>query len=264
VNQASREARASAAFVALADTLVSNFDLVELLHTLIDACTDLLDTEAGGLLLSDANGQLQLMASSIEDVDLVEVVQLSAEAGPCWDCFMTGSPITVADIEKDGGSWPQFQSAALQQGFRSMHATPMRLRGRIVGTMNLFHSQPGALSDQDIALAQSLTDVATIAILQARTARHAEELNAQLQAALDSRIVVEQAKGLLAHSLDVSMDEAFRLLRAQARSGRESIHSVAAAVAARRLIITREAAGGAHTRSRDRRSGPSSPDASRR
>lgn len=238
VDDRSREARSSEAFVALADTLVSDFDLVDLLHTLIDACIDLLRTDAGGLLLLDGAGNLQLMASSVEDIDIIEVVQLSAEAGPCWDCFMTGRPVSVGDIEKEGGLWPDFRQAALQQGYRSMHATPMRLRGQIIGTMNLFHSQIGQLNARDIALAQSLTDVATIAILQERGARHLHDLSSQLQGALESRIVIEQAKGLIAQSLGVDMDEAFTLLRNQARSTSQTLQSVAEAVTARRIVIS--------------------------
>jgi GAF domain-containing protein len=237
VDDESRETRSSAAFIALTDTLVADFDIVDLLHTLIDACIDLLDADAGGLLLSDADGALQLMASSVEDVALVEIVQLSAEAGPCWECFRSGRPVSVADIEHDDGAWPDFRAVALRRGYRSMHATPMRLRGQVIGTMNLFSTEPGGLPPQDVALAQSLTDVATIAILQNRGARHLQALSSQLQGALESRIVVEQAKGLIAHSLNVDMDEAFGLLRRHARSTSQNLQVVAAAVISRRLII---------------------------
>lgn len=237
MDSASREARSSAAFVALADTLVSDFDVVDLLHTLIDACVDLLDTDAGGLLLSDGAGTLQLMASSVEDVDLVEVVQMSAEEGPCWDCFVTGAAVSVADIDAEGERWPAFRRVALEQGYRSMLATPMRLRGEVVGTMNLFRVAVGELTPQDAALAQSLTDVATIAILQQRSAQQLRDLSTQLQVALESRIVVEQAKGLLAQSLSVDMDTAFALLRAHARSSNRRLQAVATDVTERRLVI---------------------------
>lgn len=237
MDDASREARASDAFVRLTDTLVSDFDVVELMHTLIDACTDLLATDAGGLLLSDPSGTLQLMASSAEDVDTVEVVQLAAEAGPCWECFHTGRAITLGDIDRDGGIWPEFRQAALQKGYRSVHATPMRLRGRVIGTMNLFSSEVGALNARDVALAQSLTDVATIAILQERGSQHLRDLGSQLQVALNSRIVIEQAKGLIAESLGVDMDTAFKTLRARARDGDASLQSLARDVVERRTVI---------------------------
>ena len=238
MDSASREARTSAAFVSLTNTLVSDFDLVELMHTLIDACIDLMDTDAGGLLLADADGDLQLMASSAEDVDVVEIVQLAAEAGPCWDCFTTGQAVTLGDVEKEGDPWPEFQRSALEKGYRSMHATPMRLDGQTIGTMNLFHGKVGALNERDIALAQALTDVATIAILQERGSRHLRDLSAQLQGALDSRIVIEQAKGLIAQSLNLTIDEAFTVLRNRARSTNQSLQTVARAVTERRLVLT--------------------------
>ena len=238
MDNATREARVSAAFVSLTEKLVSEFDLVDLMHTLIDACIDLLNTDAGGLLLADANADLQLMASSTEDVDIMEVVQLAAEAGPCWECFTTGRAITMGDIEKDGGSWPEFQRSALKTGYRSVHATPMRLHGRTIGSMNLFHTKVGALNERDIALAQALTDVATIAILQERGTRQLRDLSTQLQGALDSRIVIEQAKGLIAQSLNISLDEAFAILRNHARSTNQSLQTVAGAVTARRIVLS--------------------------
>jgi GAF domain-containing protein len=238
VDSESRETRASAAFVALTDTLVADFDIIDLLHTLIDACIDLLDADAGGLLLSDSGGNLQLMASSVEDIDVVEVVQTSAEAGPCWDSFQSGQAVSVPDIELVGDRWPDFRRTALQQGYRAVHATPMRLRGHVVGTMNLFRTGVGALPARDASLAQALTDVATIAILQERGHRDLQDMGAQLQRALESRIVVEQAKGLLAHSLTVTMDEAFAILRDHARSTGQNLHTVATAVTTRQLVIS--------------------------
>lgn len=237
MNDESREARASAAFVALTDTLVADFDIIDLLHTLIDACTDLLDTDAGGLLLVDGRGTLQLMASSVEDIDVVEVVQMSAEAGPCWECFTTGLPVSVPDIGQGAERWPDFRRVALQQGYHAIHATPMRLRGQVIGTLNLFSSTPGPLEPRDVALAQSLTDVATIAILQERGTRHLQTLSAQLQGALESRVAVEQAKGLISHSLNVSMDAAFALLRNHARMTRQNLQVVASAVTTRELVL---------------------------
>jgi GAF domain-containing protein len=237
VNNESREARVSAAYVALTDTLVAEFDIIDLLHTLIDACIDLLDIDAGGLLLADGQGTLQLMASSVEDIDVVEVVQMSAEAGPCWECFTTGSQVSVPDIERSAEQWPDFRRVALQQGYHAIHATPMRLRGQVIGTLNLFTKERGTLAARDVALAQSLTDVATIAILQERGTRHLQELSTQLQGALESRIAVEQAKGLIAQSLDLTMDAAFALLRNHARSTGQHLQAVASSVTSRELVL---------------------------
>ena len=233
----SREARINAAFVAVADTLTKDFDVVDLLNTLVEQCTQILDTDAGGLMLVDGEGQLQLMTSTNEAADFVEVMQLAAASGPCIDCFKTGTPVSVPDIEDTGDRWPAFRKTALQNGFRSVHATPMRLRGQVIGTMNLFGTTRGALTDRDIAVAQALTDVATIGILQERMIREGHIVAEQLHRALDSRILIEQAKGMISHSLSIPMDEAFALLRAHARSNNLTIRSVSEAISDRTLAI---------------------------
>jgi GAF domain-containing protein len=249
VETRSREARASAAFVALTDTLVDDFDLDDLLHTLIDACLDLLEADAGGLLLADPKGDLRLLASSVEEVEVVEVVQLSASAGPCLDSFRTGEQVSIADVERDATAWPDFRRAALRQGYRSVHATPLRLRGQVIGTLNLFGARTGAMPPEDVALAQALADAATIAILQERGTRRLERLSAQLQGALESRVVVEQAKGLVAQSLGVDLDAAFAILRRHARSSNQNLHAVATAVTQRRIVLTGDDRSGARERS---------------
>lgn len=234
----SREAKLSAAFVTLADTLTSRFDLVDLLHTLVDTCTSLLNVAAGGLILADArSGELHVMASTSEDADLLEVVQLGAADGPCLECFRTGKALTIGDLEQTDGRWPVFTAAALDRGFRSMHATPMRLRDRVIGTMNLFDREVGELNARDIALGQALTDVATIGILQERLLRESKVVGDQLQHALESRIVIEQAKGVLAQSAALSMDDSFRRMRSYARGQGLPLQAVAAQVVARTIDI---------------------------
>ena len=223
----SRETRITTAFVAVADTLTTDFDVIDLLHTLVEQCTTILDTDAGGLMLVDSAGQLELMTSTSEAADFVEVMQLNADSGPCIDCFKRGIAVSVPDIKKDGAQWPEFQRAALDKGFQSAHAIPLKLRGQIIGTMNLFAHQTGALSVRDAAVAQALADVATIGILQERVIRESNILAEQLHRALDSRVLVEQAKGIISHSLSVSMDQAFAVLRAHARDNNLTIRSVA-------------------------------------
>jgi GAF domain-containing protein len=239
MNETSREERVNTAFVAVADTLTTDFDVVDLLHTLVEQCTEILDITAGGLMLADEGGELQLMASSSESADFVEVMQLAADQGPCIDCFRTGIAVSVPNIQRTDGKWPAFQKAAMQGGFHSAHATPLKLRGTIVGTMNLFGEKRGGLSDRDAALAQALADVATIGILQERLVREGNILAEQLHAALDSRIVIEQAKGVIAATLSVDMDEAFTLLRAHARNNNLTIRHVAQEIGNRKLIVRR-------------------------
>jgi GAF domain-containing protein len=237
-----RETQINNTFVAVADTLTSDFDVVDLLHTLVQQCTEILDTTAGGLMLVDGEGQLQLMTSTSEAADFVEVMQLTAADGPCIECFRTGTAVSVADIEDAAGKWPAFQTSALQGGFHSAHATPLRLRGQVIGTMNLFATSAGALSERDAAVAQALADVATIGILQERLVREGNIVAEQLHGALDSRIVIEQAKGIIAHSLSLDMDAAFGVLRAHARSNNLTIRFVAEEITNRRLRV-REQAG---------------------
>lgn len=233
MSEKSRDQRIADAFVAVADTLIADFDIIDLLHTLVDVCVDLLDVDAGGLLLADDRGALQLVASTSEQAQLVEVMQLGAGAGPCVDCFRSGTAVTVADIGREGGSWPQFQGAALQQGFHAVFATPMRLRGQVLGALNLFSRTPGDPSVQDAVIAQALADIATIGILQERSIRVSTILNEQLQRALESRVLIEQAKGVLAAVGSLDMDQAFIALRQYARSHGANLRDVAQTVTAR-------------------------------
>lgn len=233
-----RETQLSAAFVKLADTLVTDFDVVDLLHWLVEECTRILATDAGGLLLVDAAGVLQLIASTSEEAELVEVLQLAAGEGPCLDCFHSGSAVTVGDFRQHADTWPEFSAGALRHGFSSVHATPLRLRGQIIGTMNLFSAHVGELSPADIAVAQALADVATIGILQERTIRSANIVSEQLQYALDSRILIEQAKGVLAATSGMSMNEAFSLMRGYSKNRNLTLRKVAEGVIAHTLDLT--------------------------
>jgi GAF domain-containing protein len=235
-----REVKLSAAFVKLADTLVDDFDVVDLLHWLVEECTEILDTQAGGLLLVDPSGKLQLVASTSEDAELVEIFQLAAGDGPCLDCFRTGDAVTVADIEAESYRWATFASEALKHGFRSVHATPLRLRGQIIGTMNLFSHYVGALAHEDIAVAQALANVATIGILQERNIRESRVLADQLQRALDSRVLIEQAKGVVGATTGMNMGESFAALRGYARNRNLPLRQVASDVIAGRIKLGRQ------------------------
>jgi GAF domain-containing protein len=218
-------------FSRLADTLVDDYDVVDLLQVLVDTCRDLLDTTAAGILLADARGQLELVVSTSEASRLVEMMQLSAEAGPCIESFRSGKRVSVPDIEHTGDEWIQFRGAALAQGFRSMDALPLRLRDATIGTLNLLRAAPGAAPEDDIMAAQAFADVATIGILHERSIRESEVLSQQLRAALNSRIVIEQAKGVVSHTLGVPIDDAFTLMRGYARS-----HNLGLSVVAARLV----------------------------
>lgn len=230
-----RDERVSDAFVAVAQILVSDFDMIDLLQTLVEVSVTVLDVDAGGILLADDSGQLQLVASTSEQAKLVEVMQLSAGAGPCVDCFTSGELVVVNDIAAQREQWPRFCDEAVSQGFSSVFATPMRLRGTVLGAMNLFSATAGSPTSKDALLAQALTDVATIGIMHERTIRDSSILAEQLQRALDTRVLIEQAKGVLAVVASYSMDEAFRAMRDYARSHNMPLREVARRVADRSL-----------------------------
>lgn len=213
-----REQRVSRAFVSLADTLVDDYDIIDLLDRLVSYSVELLAFDAAGIMLADARAELRVVAASSEDAELMELLQLQADEGPCLDCYRNGSSVSVADLSKAAHRWPTFVAAVAQRGTsRSVHALPLRLRGQAIGAMSLFGHRPGSLPDADLVLGQALADVATIGILQERTIRHGETLNEQLQTALNSRVVIEQAKGALAQRSGLGMDEVFDRLRRYAR-----------------------------------------------
>lgn len=222
-----RERRLTRAFVDLADTLVADFDVVDFLHTLVSRCVELLDASEAGLMLADQRGGLRLVASSSERARLLEVFEIQSEQGPCMECFRTGQPVSEDDLEARPDRWPLFTARARDAGFRSAHALPMRCRHQVIGALNLFRTAPGGLQPDDVLAGQALADVATIGILQERAVREARILAEQLQAALNSRVVIEQAKGVLAERAGLSVDDAFRVLRSFARSRNRQLRDVA-------------------------------------
>jgi transcriptional regulator with GAF, ATPase, and Fis domain len=214
-------------FVDLADTMVADFDVIDFLHMLTDRSVRLLSVSAAGVLLADPRGQLRVAAASSEVAELVELFQIQNDQGPCLDCFRSGQPVTAADLAGPGQQWPRFAAAATQAGFGAVHALPMRLREQVIGALNLFGTDTGPLGAADLRIGQALADVATIGLLQERNVRHAETLAEQLQAALNSRVVIEQAKGKIAERLGLDMDRAFALLRDHTRNTNQRLTEVA-------------------------------------
>jgi transcriptional regulator with GAF, ATPase, and Fis domain len=224
------ERQLAEAFVELADTLVDDFDVMDFLHQVTVRCAQLLGVSAAGVLLTDQRGTLRVVAASTEQTRLLELLQLQTDQGPCPECFHTGQPIAVADLTTAADRWPRFVAEARQMGFASVHALPMRLRTDVIGALNLFDTQPCALDQDTIRLGQALADVATIGLLQARAIRHRETLAEQLQTALNSRVLIEQAKGVIAERRHLDMDQSFSLLRGTARTSNRRLSELARAV----------------------------------
>jgi transcriptional regulator with GAF, ATPase, and Fis domain len=222
--------RLAEVFVEVADTLVDEFDVIEFLQLVSIRTAELLDAGAAGLLLADQQGELQFMAASDEAAKLLELFEVQHAQGPCRDAFLGGVPVFAPDLSTVLDRWPQFAARALQAGFGSVHAMPMRLRGEVIGALSVFARNPGELDADDVRIIQALVDVATIGLLQERAIRRGEVLTEQLQGALNSRVVIEQAKGALAQLRGVSVDEAFELMRSFARRNGRRLSQVAQAV----------------------------------
>lgn len=217
-------------FVHIADTLVAEFDIVEFLQQLCDRCVELLDVDTAGLLLADPQGRLQLMASTSEQTRLLELFQLQTREGPCLECHRTGIAVVIPDVTATTTRWPQFAPACAQAGFAAVHAIPMRCRDQVIGAMNLFQHAAGGLDPDTARIAQALTDVATIGLLQHRTLADQAELIEQLRAAVTSRVITEQAKGILAERFGLDPEQAFRVLRKYARDRNYRLTDLARAV----------------------------------
>jgi transcriptional regulator with GAF, ATPase, and Fis domain len=225
---ADREREVIAAFVGIATSLTEGYDVVDLYSRLTSDCVQLLDIASAGLLLADARGVLHLMAASSDRTRDVETFQLQRHEGPCLDCFRDGVPVLVQDLSAEEKRWPQFVPAALGAGIASVHALPMRLHDAVLGTLGLFGAQPGLLNEDDLHLGQALAATASLALVAERNSADKDVLNAQLNTALHSRVVLEQAKGLLAQSGDLDMEQAFAVLRRYARDHNEKVSHIAA------------------------------------
>jgi GAF domain-containing protein len=222
-----REGRLVRAFVDLADTLVGDYDVGDFLHVLCERCVEIFDFDAVGVLLLGEHEQLRLTAASSEQLRVLELFEIQQEEGPCQDAYQTGAQVTQHDLRQADERWPRFAPAALDAGFRSVYAFPLRWRDDRIGALNMFRAEPGPFDELDIAAAQALADVAAIGILQQRALAEAKLRAEQLQHALNSRVVIEQAKGVIAERLGIDPEEAFERLRRHARNNQRRLHDSA-------------------------------------
>ncbi|HKS48963.1 MAG TPA: GAF and ANTAR domain-containing protein [Amycolatopsis sp.] len=226
----SREQLLASTFVDLADTLVADFDVIDFLHTLAARSVQLLDADAAGIMLADQHGGLHVMASSAEEARLLELYELQNNEGPCLDCFRSGRPVARDDLPAMRASWPAFTQRLQQLGYHSAQALPMRLRNETIGALNLFRTEPGPLSEADRGIGQAMADVATVGLIQERAIATRELLATQLQTALNSRIQLEQAKGMLAQRTGLQMNQVFELMRDYARGRNRRLSDVVAQI----------------------------------
>jgi GAF domain-containing protein len=225
--------RLATIFVEVADTLVDDFDLIDFLQLLTDRAASLVDAAAVGILLADPRGRLEFMAGSNENAKLLELFQLQNQEGPCLEAFRTAHPVINVDLNAAGDRWPRFAPRATALGFHAVHAFPLRLRQQVIGAMNVFGATKGGdFNDTDVTIVQALADVASIALIQERQIRHGEVLTEQLQGALNSRVVIEQAKGAVAQARGISVDDAFASIRSYARSNNQRLTDVARTIVA--------------------------------
>jgi transcriptional regulator with GAF, ATPase, and Fis domain len=237
VDVTTREQQLAQTFVTLADTLVEDYDVVELLDELVAACVRLLGVSAAGLLLDDQIGHLAVVASSSEETRLLEIFQLQNDEGPCLECYRTREVVASGHLDDERERWPMFAAAAVMAGFHSVAAIPLRLRSQSIGTLNLFGAGAEPITGDDQRLAQALADVATIGILQERTLHDSQVVGAQLQHALNSRVIIEQAKGMLAERNATDLAAAFGALRSYARTNNLKVTDVASRLVAGTLHL---------------------------
>jgi len=224
-------------FVLLADSLRTGHDIIDTMDILVQSSTTFTSAVEAGLMLADAGGTLHVVASTSERVAEVEEAQLGLHEGPCLVSFRTALPVEVPDIAASRSRWPDFAAVAESRGFLAAHAVPLRHRTTTLGGINLFGDRLGALSDRDATLVEAMAQMATISVIQHQIAAKQATVNDQLQNALESRMLIEQAKGVLSQLHTVQVDDAFRMMRTYARSTGTKLRDVAENVVRRRLEL---------------------------
>lgn len=227
--ETSRDQMIIDSLIEIADNLVDNFDVVDLLTGLTDRCVNVLSFSAAGVMLTSPPGELRLVASSSEAMQVVELFELQSNEGPCLDAFRTGERVAHERLQNEDGRWPQFSKVAYAAGFRSVFALPLRLRETTIGALNLFSVDEAPASESDVAVARGFADLATVSILQHGATVEIRTVNEQLSRALGERIVIEQAKGVVSERAGIDVAEAFSRLRSYARAHRMPLAEVAQA-----------------------------------
>ncbi|POH66023.1 MULTISPECIES: GAF and ANTAR domain-containing protein [Cryobacterium] len=222
-------------FVAIADTVQTGHDVIDTMDVLVRGCTMFTAAIAAGILLADSSDVLHVAASSSERASDVEEEQLGAHEGPCLDAYRSGATIEVPSIADARGTWPAFSDIAEARGYRAVHSVPIRFGSQRLGAMNLFLAEPGRLSGRDAELAEAMALYAANSVEQHRKLHSHIAVRDQMKVMLEDRVLIEQAKGTLAQRYGVPMDDAFGLLRAEARRMHASLRDTAAKIVVRPL-----------------------------
>ncbi|MFJ8827480.1 GAF and ANTAR domain-containing protein [Streptomyces sp. NPDC102467] len=234
----SREQQLARAFVALADTVSPGFDPLALFETLVGDCVQLLDVQASAVMMADARGGLRTMAASDEQAAFLELLQLQTGRGPCMQCYRSKTPVHVTDLEQAKDQWPRLVSAALDAGFRSMHALPLRVHEQIIGAVNLFRTSPGNMNADDTAVGQALADIAALSLLNwTNEAPRDGDIITRVQSAIVAKATVEMAKGMIARYGGLSIPDASTALHAYTQRRQARLSETAQALTERTLDL---------------------------
>ncbi len=214
-----------------AKVLPAQYDLELALAELTESVAAVLGLCGSGVTMAE-DGRLRFVTAVSPASGELERIQEQEQSGPCQDAYDTGEAVCVTDVRVETTRWPEFAAAASRLGVAGVAGIPMRLTNHTIGALNLYAPEPREWSEDDIAAAAVLADVATSYVINASKMRQQQQLSEQLQQALVSRVVIEQAKGITAQKHAVTVDEAFHLMRGHARSNNASIRAVAEAIVA--------------------------------
>lgn len=224
-----RETDIVQSLIRMADTLVSDYDPIALLTDLAESCVRILDVDAAGVSLGE-DSTLRFVAASSETMEMMELYQIERHEGPCFDAYSTGMAVATSDLETNRSRWPKWAAKALESGYQAAAAFPLRLRDETIGALNIYSSRIRELNKRDVDVGRGLADMATIGLLHEGVVTRNRVVQDQLQFALDSRVVIEQAKGMLAERHGILHQDAFDRIRNHARKSGLRLRDVAAGV----------------------------------
>ncbi|MBW3606225.1 MAG: GAF and ANTAR domain-containing protein [Actinobacteria bacterium] len=222
----------SAAFALLqrfAETLVRRYDLDEVLSDLAGELKRVLDVAGAGVMLADENNDLRFVSSSDEVLTRLEDLQIELGEGPCLRAYRTAAPVIATDLHDDE-RFPNFGPRAVESGMVAVFSYPLQYEEQVFGALNLYRREPGTLDEQQQDLGAAFSDISTLYLMHGSDDERREQVNRQLQGALDSRVIIEQAKGFVAASCGLAISDAFEVIRRYARGNGRKLREVASQI----------------------------------